>query len=542
VLSCLYSRAMPLYSRHLFLPPEIKGVTASKCRVREQSTGYNLHSTTILITTYIIFMDKCSSNRDASRAKTLVDLPDGDRCSRAERVGVVIVGGGVAGLTAAKTLLDKGVKDFVVLEAQDRLGGRVHTIRQGPVLVEAGAEWIHGGEKNPLYRLASSLRAVGGAAPEDVQEDRRVMTQDGEPSDPAPCDRVVTALMTECDNNGILEPYYNTGYGQYYVDRFPDVYGPGHDGAKGRAWLHLLEQMVKGEEGIDSWMDISALDADEYIDLGEDYNWADGFDTLVRHLEESIPKGHIRLNSPVSRILWNRSDDEVEVMTSDEGEASYITSVVLVTVSLGFLKEEHENIFRPVLPDHFARNLQLAELGVANKMQLGWPRTWWGTGPLQLFILWTSFDLDSDMDWLYSIVCIESVYNQAAVLEMFIMGENSRRMEKLPENTVRDHLLYLLRRVTKQDVPRPTFFNRTTWGSNRWTRGSYSSFVSVAGARAGLRRREALATPIANANGKTVVTWAGEHTHNTRYGTVDGAMATGEREAHRILNILNANQ
>lgn len=46
------------------------------------------------------------------------------------------------------------------------------------------------------------------------------MTQDGEPCDPTPCESVVTTLMDECDNNGILAPYYNTGYGQYYVDRW----------------------------------------------------------------------------------------------------------------------------------------------------------------------------------------------------------------------------------------------------------------------------------------------------------------------------------
>nr|XP_027238152.1 peroxisomal N(1)-acetyl-spermine/spermidine oxidase-like [Penaeus vannamei] len=487
-------------------------------------------------------MEKCPSSRDSGLAdiSPASALPNGDNSSRAERVGVVIVGGGVAGLTAAKTLLEEGVEDFVILEAQDRLGGRVHTVRRGPVLVEAGAEWIHGGLKNPLYRLASSLHAVGKEAPEDAYE-RRVVTQDGEPCDPTPCESVVTTLMDECDNNGILAPYYNTGYGQYYVDRFPDVYGPGHDSAKGKAWLHLLEQMVKGEEGTDSWMDISAQDADEYIDLGEDYNWTDGFDTLINYLEKSIPNDRIRLNSPVSRILWNESDDEVEVMTCDEGEVSYITSVVLVTVSLGVLKEQHERLFWPVLPEPFARNLQLVELGVANKIQLGWPVTWWRSGPLELFLLWTSFDLESEMDWLYGVVAIESVYNQPSVLAMFIMGEYSRKMEKLPEDTVKEHVLSLLRRVTRQDVPTPTFFNRTTWGSNPWTRGSYSSFVSVGGTKAGLLRREALATPIVNANRKTVLTWAGEHTHNTRYGTVDGAMATGKREAHRILSILNAN-
>lgn len=54
-----------------------------------------------------------------------------DRHAKAETVGVVVVGGGVSGLTAAKTLIDNGVNDVLILEAQDRLGGRVHTYRKG---------------------------------------------------------------------------------------------------------------------------------------------------------------------------------------------------------------------------------------------------------------------------------------------------------------------------------------------------------------------------------------------------------------------------
>lgn len=44
---------------------------------------------------------------------------------------MVVVGGGVAGLTALNTLLQNNVTNVVLLEAQDRLGGRVRTFRQG---------------------------------------------------------------------------------------------------------------------------------------------------------------------------------------------------------------------------------------------------------------------------------------------------------------------------------------------------------------------------------------------------------------------------
>ncbi len=69
------------------------------------------------------------------------------------RFDVVIVGGGVAGLTAARDLSQHGLR-VVVLEARNRLGGRVWTSGFG----DMGASWIHGGKAgNPIYDLALSL-------------------------------------------------------------------------------------------------------------------------------------------------------------------------------------------------------------------------------------------------------------------------------------------------------------------------------------------------------------------------------------------------
>src|SRR6201985_3084567 len=56
---------------------------------------------------------------------------------------VVVVGAGMAGLTAARTLAEGGLKVLVV-EAQDRIGGRIWTRRVGDETIELGAEFIHG--------------------------------------------------------------------------------------------------------------------------------------------------------------------------------------------------------------------------------------------------------------------------------------------------------------------------------------------------------------------------------------------------------------
>lgn len=77
-------------------------------------------------------------------------LPGGLLFTPAERV--LIVGGGAAGLAAAAAL--SGYATVLVLEAQERLGGRVHTNHSLGVPVELGAAWIHRAEGNVVSQLA----------------------------------------------------------------------------------------------------------------------------------------------------------------------------------------------------------------------------------------------------------------------------------------------------------------------------------------------------------------------------------------------------
>lgn len=75
---------------------------------------------------------------------------------------VVVIGGGISGLSAAHHLVTSGgIRDVVVLEAKDRIGGRIHTERLSNrsgvgAPLELGAEWIRGGcAANSVYNLAN---------------------------------------------------------------------------------------------------------------------------------------------------------------------------------------------------------------------------------------------------------------------------------------------------------------------------------------------------------------------------------------------------
>ncbi|HYA80048.1 MAG TPA: FAD-dependent oxidoreductase, partial [Methylocystis sp.] len=78
---------------------------------------------------------------------------------RGETYDVIVVGAGVAGLAAARRLTESG-RRVLILEARDRIGGRVVTDRSGETPFDLGASWVHGSRKNPIAAL---LRDAGAA-------------------------------------------------------------------------------------------------------------------------------------------------------------------------------------------------------------------------------------------------------------------------------------------------------------------------------------------------------------------------------------------
>ena len=70
---------------------------------------------------------------------------------------VVVIGAGVSGLRAARDLVERG-RSVLVVEARDRCGGRVHTVRGG-----TAAPWVHGVDGSPLAALAKEASVELGA-------------------------------------------------------------------------------------------------------------------------------------------------------------------------------------------------------------------------------------------------------------------------------------------------------------------------------------------------------------------------------------------
>lgn len=70
---------------------------------------------------------------------------------------VLIIGAGISGIAAATRLYENGHKNFVILEAENRIGGRINSVEFEGRTVDLGAQWCHGEKDNIVYKLVKDL-------------------------------------------------------------------------------------------------------------------------------------------------------------------------------------------------------------------------------------------------------------------------------------------------------------------------------------------------------------------------------------------------
>src|ERR1700730_3833707 len=195
-------------------------------------------------------------------------------------VDVAVIGAGAAGIGAARRLLDSGSVSVLVLEARDRVGGRVHTIEPAGFPLDRGAEWLHSADRNPLSPLPRDLGfPVHHRPPEWTPRLRR----SGETVE-AEADWLATRdAQGRARRKAAAEP----------IDRpLASLVPPG-----GR-WNELLDATSTWGNGTE--LDrVSVKDYVRYEDSGTNWRLREGYGRLVERLAEGLP---VALDTAVSRI------------------------------------------------------------------------------------------------------------------------------------------------------------------------------------------------------------------------------------------------
>ncbi|MFT7807652.1 spermine oxidase-like [Arapaima gigas] len=501
---------------------------------------------------------------------------------------IVVIGAGLAGLAATKTLLENGLTDVTVLEASDRIGGRVQSVQHGRATLDLGATWIHGAHGNPVFHLA---------------EDNGLLehTTDGERS---------VGRISLYTKNGVAHYLTNSGrrIPKHLVEEFSDLYNevydltqeffqngkpvgaesqnsvgvftrdlvqkkimmdPDDSEASKRLKLSMLQQYLKVEscESSSPSMDeVSLSEFGEWTEIpGAHYVIPGGFIKIVELLAQDIPEHVVRFNKPVRRIYWNQSAQQQEEIADAEDHngdrrpgASYPVRVecedcksipadhVIVTASLGVLKKSHEWLFSPSLPEDKVLSIQKLGISTTDKIFLEFAEPFWTPECNSIQFVWEDeAQLEKPVYpedlWYRKICSFDVLYppeRYGHMLSGWICGEEALLMERCDDETVAETCTKLLRKFTgNQNIPKPRRILRSSWGSNPYIRGSYS-FTRV-GSSGGDVERLAMPLPYSKSTKAPPlqVLFAGEATHRKYYSTTHGALLSGQREANRLIEL-----
>ena len=267
---------------------------------------------------------------------------------------VVVVGAGVAGLGAGRDLVAAG-RPVVVLEARDRIGGRVWSVDMGDAVVDLGGSWLHGLRDNPLTRITESLGIE--LVPTDYED----------------------ALLF--DSNGAPVPWVRLG------DQYEAV-GELLDGSRStRSMAPAVEQLRSNFSGdnrrfleyvlaseIDHWF--AAGPEDLAFSGVHEGSWSRGGDAVPRTSYRPIIDWlatdlDVRSEQPVRKIQLSPQGVTV---TSEQDE--HRGGAVVVTVPLGVLQAGTIQ-FQPALPTPKSAAINSLGMGVMDKVVLCFDEAFW---------------------------------------------------------------------------------------------------------------------------------------------------------------------
>jgi monoamine oxidase len=438
--------------------------------------------------------------------------------SKDEIFDVIIIGCGPAGIAAAIDFQTIPTLKFILLEARNRVGGRVITDTttfgiNSPV--DLGAQWLH------HYRPENPLHKYQQLSKDNYINYNFIIRSSTTPFFDIDGKRISSDKIDKAEeifnqlSNKIKQSSISIDKSMFDIIKSEYNDHVNNNDSQIKRLIDLFFGIIEQYEA----SNLDQLSAKSYLksDNGlAECNLAmpNGFGIFLQQIvqQHKLP---VELNSIVIRIDTSSLDSIVRIYTEDQ--RIFLCKYVLVTIPLGCLKA-HSIEFIPNLPEWKQNAIDIMGVGLSDKIFLQFP-----------FVFWNP-------EWA-SIFCISSRFrfilcrSDTCMLFIKLAARVALEIEEQNEQETIDEIMILLRAIfSDRDVPEPTRYLITKWNQDPFSKGSYSNFAVGAD-------EQTLIDLARECNDR--IYWAGEHTnYDGTIGCVDSAFESGQREAKRIVERL----
>ncbi|RVX10503.1 Polyamine oxidase [Vitis vinifera] len=443
---------------------------------------------------------------------------------------VVIVGAGMSGISAANKLSEAGIENILILEATNRIGGRIQKTNFAGLSVEIGASWVEGvgGPRlNPIWDMVNRLKLTTFYSNYDNISSNAYKQKGGlyEKSEAQNAFYAAQELSEFIKN---VSKYLK-------AHRQDDI-------------SILASQRLKNQvpsTPLDMAIDYIAYDYEfsepprvtslknsiplhTFSKFGEDaYFVADpkGYESVVYFVAKQFLTTNESGEITDPRLLFNKVVNEISyskngVTVKTEDGSVYRAEYVMVSASIGVLQSGLIN-FKPDLPPWKILAMYQFDMAVYTKIFLKFPDKFWPSGNGTEFFFYAHEKRGYYTIWQQ----LEEEYPGANFLLVTVTDDESRRIEQQPDSDTKAEIMGVLRAMFGKNISEATDILVPRWWSDKFYRGSYSNWPI------GVSRLEydRIRAPVGR------VYFTGEHTSEYFNGYVHGAYLAGIDSAKMLI-------